>query len=110
MATQGPLESTIADFWKMVCQVKSRAIVMLCNLQERGEVRREREREREREKERDFHTLTCTHDSCSPPVLLTGLVLLEKANSMEAMRSLLTPRRKSTLFCLCGSSPSLEGT
>ena len=47
MATQGPLESTITDFWKMVCQVKSRAIVMLCNLQERGEVRREKERERE---------------------------------------------------------------
>ena len=68
-----------------------------------------REREGERERERDFHTLTCTHDSCSPPVLLTGLVLLEKANSMEAMRSLLTPRRKSTLFYLCGSSPSLEG-
>ena len=34
------------------------------------------------------------------PVLLTGLVLLESPDSMEAMKLLLTPRRKLTLTCL----------
>ena len=34
IATQGPLESTMNDFWRMVWEQKSRCIVMLCQLEE----------------------------------------------------------------------------
>lgn len=34
IATQGPVEETIGDFWKMVCQQKVTAVVMLCDLVE----------------------------------------------------------------------------
>ena len=38
IATQGPLPSTVNDFWQMVWEYKSKCIVMLCNLQEDGVV------------------------------------------------------------------------
>ncbi|XP_066302280.1 receptor-type tyrosine-protein phosphatase N2-like isoform X2 [Branchiostoma lanceolatum] len=36
IATQGPLESTVCDFWQMVWEQGSVVIVMLCSLQEAG--------------------------------------------------------------------------
>lgn len=39
IATQGPLEHTVADFWNMLLQQKVTIIVMLCHLQENGRVR-----------------------------------------------------------------------
>ena len=39
MAAQAPLASTANDFWRMVWEFKSRAIVMLCQLEENGQVR-----------------------------------------------------------------------
>ncbi|KAK7491702.1 hypothetical protein BaRGS_00016958 [Batillaria attramentaria] len=36
IATQAPLESTVGDFWRMVWEQQSRAIVMLINLQDNG--------------------------------------------------------------------------
>ena len=36
--TQGPMENTVGDFWRMVWEMKSAAIVMLTQLQEDGEV------------------------------------------------------------------------
>ena len=34
IATQGPLRTTIDDFWRMLWEYQSKCIVMLCNLQE----------------------------------------------------------------------------
>ena len=45
--TQGPLQNTVDDFWRMVWEHRVSAIVMLCQLEENGKVERERERERE---------------------------------------------------------------
>lgn len=42
--TQGPLQNTIDDFWRMVWEHRVSAIVMLCQLEENGKVERERER------------------------------------------------------------------
>ena len=36
IATQGPLQNTVDDFWRMVWELKSRVIVMLCPLTEEG--------------------------------------------------------------------------
>lgn len=34
--SQGPTDQTIADFWRMVWQTKSRSVVMLCDIVEQG--------------------------------------------------------------------------
>ena len=39
IATQGPLEITVEDFWRMVYEYRSKCIVMMCDLQENGQVR-----------------------------------------------------------------------
>jgi protein tyrosine phosphatase len=36
IATQGPLSSTMEDFWEMILKYKSRVILMLCQLEENG--------------------------------------------------------------------------
>ena len=38
IATQAPLMQTLADFWRMVWETKSRIVIMLTNLNERGRV------------------------------------------------------------------------
>lgn len=39
IATQGPLPNTVHDFWRMVWEQKSRTIVMMTQLEERGRVK-----------------------------------------------------------------------
>lgn len=39
IATQGPLPNTVGDFWRMVWEQKSRTIVMMTQLEERGRVK-----------------------------------------------------------------------
>ncbi|VDM43404.1 unnamed protein product [Toxocara canis] len=39
IATQGPLDSTIGDFWRMIYQESINTIVMLCKLVENGKVK-----------------------------------------------------------------------
>ncbi|CAD5212103.1 unnamed protein product [Bursaphelenchus okinawaensis] len=36
ICTQGPLESTVADFWRMIVQEETDSIIMLCNCIEKG--------------------------------------------------------------------------
>ena len=38
MVTQAPMENTIGDFWRMIWEHKSAAIVMLTELEEGGKV------------------------------------------------------------------------
>ena len=38
IATQAPMENTVNDFWRMVWDYQSRAIVMLCRMKEDGKV------------------------------------------------------------------------
>lgn len=38
MASQGPLQHTIEDFWRMIWEWRSCSIVMLTELEERGQV------------------------------------------------------------------------
>ena len=38
IATQGPLQDTVNDFWRMIWEWKSRTIVMLCETEENGVV------------------------------------------------------------------------
>ena len=39
ISTQGPMEETVSDFWRMVWEYQSKCIVMLCKLEENGEVK-----------------------------------------------------------------------
>ena len=39
MTTQGPLENTVEDLWRMVWEMNSHTIVMLCGLREDNQVR-----------------------------------------------------------------------
>ena len=39
IATQAPMECTIKDFWKMIWEQNSKAIVILCKEYEKGEVK-----------------------------------------------------------------------
>lgn len=39
IATQGPIDNTIADFWRCIWQFQCHQIVMLTNLEESGKVR-----------------------------------------------------------------------
>ena len=38
IVTQNPMESTSGDFWQMIMESDCRVIVMLCSLQEDGQV------------------------------------------------------------------------
>ena len=38
IATQGPLQNTVVDFWRMIWENKCGCIVMLCELEEDGQV------------------------------------------------------------------------
>ena len=38
IVTQGPLKETAGDFWRMLLEFNSKCIVMLCSLNENGEV------------------------------------------------------------------------
>ncbi len=38
ITTQGPLENTVSEFWRMIWEFKSKVIVMLCRLEEDGKV------------------------------------------------------------------------
>ncbi|VDM79239.1 unnamed protein product [Strongylus vulgaris] len=36
ICTQGPIDKTVDDFWRMIWQEKCKSIIMLCNVMERG--------------------------------------------------------------------------
>ena len=38
IATQGPLQNTVEDFWRMMWEYQCGCIVMLCELEEDGQV------------------------------------------------------------------------
>lgn len=42
IATQGPLPSTVADFWRMIWETGTRTVAMLTQCYEKGRVRRYR--------------------------------------------------------------------
>ena len=37
-STQGPLPQTVNDFWRMVWEQEVKCIVMLCDIEEKGQV------------------------------------------------------------------------
>ncbi len=37
IAAQGPLRNTVADFWRMICEFKSKTVAMVCNSEEEGQ-------------------------------------------------------------------------
>ena len=39
IATQGPLDNTISDFWEMIIDYNVSVIIMLCNLKERNKIK-----------------------------------------------------------------------
>ena len=39
IAAQAPMENTVNDFWRMIWDYQSRVIVMLCKMQEDGQVK-----------------------------------------------------------------------
>ena len=39
IATQGPLDTTIDDFWQMIYQYNNQVIIMLCNLEEKNKIK-----------------------------------------------------------------------
>ena len=39
IATQAPMENTVNDFWRMIWDYQSRAIVMLCRMKEDGKAK-----------------------------------------------------------------------
>ena len=38
IATQGPMQNTVVDFWRMIWDNKCGSIVMLCEVEEDGQV------------------------------------------------------------------------
>ena len=39
IATQGPLDTTIDDFWQMIYQYNIQVIIMLCQLEEKSKIK-----------------------------------------------------------------------
>lgn len=93
ICTQGPLPTTVDDFWTMIVQEEIDAIVMLCDIEEKGRVKCHQYWPAEQNNVSllwDLMTINCSHLLLSHS---TGNELLKRCDDCDQPRNPMRARR-----------------